>query len=240
MSSMSSLVATASREDPSRPKASSFLKRMLVALLALASVSCASRGSALAPPAPETGVSALGPVEDLPRLLVVYSYSAVQRPSFAPLFEADPQNPVRRALVDLDQAFAAQRGDLATRMAFTKGAYILPIGASVEVPGDPPESMLFVVPLQRGRALLVLSSNSPRRTSIAIVDPSLQIHLLYDAFERNRDSAGRQLALGALSRITVLAEDRLRLEDLAEPGASRRTLELSLEPEGVRFASENP
>jgi hypothetical protein len=211
-------------------------RRAAAGWLALAWLVLAGCAGARAPAAPR----AVQPVADLARLLVVYSYTAVQRPYLSSWFEGRADNPVRRNLARLDRVFAALGGDLATRMAFTRGAYVLPVGAAVEVPGERPESMLFVVPLTGGDALLVLSSDSPRRTSIAIASAALDVVLLYDSFERNRDQAGREETLGVLARIAVLAGDRLLLEDVPEPGAPRRTFELSVAPDGVRFAPPAP
>lgn len=210
-------------------------RRAAACWLALAWLALAACASERAPAAPRS----VQPVEDLSRLLVVYSYTAVQRPYLSSWFEG-ADNPVRRNLARLDRVFAVLGGDLATRMAFTRGAYVLPIGASVEVPGQLPESMLFVVPLTGGGALLVLSSDSPRRTSIAIASQALDVVLLYDSFERNRDTAGREETLGVLARISVLAGNRLLLEDVPEPGAPRRSFELSVAPDGVRFAPPAP
>ncbi len=134
-------------------------------------------------------------IEELPIIVIAYSLFCARYDEFKSL-ESNSQNP----LVKLKKNIDALPGGISTGLCFTHRAFIVQNredhlsgfvrikNKTLEESKVPFENILFVTtPIESlgNRVLLILSSVSPERTTIAAIDNKLNVELLYDSFEKN-------------------------------------------------------
>lgn len=174
---------------------------------------------------------------DLPQVLVTYSLACVRRAEFAPLFQADDQNPITAAFHALDRSLRELPGEFPERLRATEDTRNVPVGASYAVVGEEPRPAFLVIPQDDGGAMLVVSSVEPGRTSVILVDPQYRTRLVYDTEVKNEDGGGSETRLGPVTGIRVYEGHRFSVEDLPEEGGYRRVQDFVLEEDVFYFES---
>lgn len=167
--------------------------------------------------------------EELPSIVIAYSLFCARYDAFKSL-ESNPTN----VLIKLGRNIDALPGGISTGLGFTRRAFIVHnniVGhlsgfargknKTLEESNVPFESILFVTtPIKSfgDRALLILSSVSPEKTTIMAVDNKLNTELLYDSFNKNYFDS-KKTTMGSIYGVKVMKPGYLELQERMEPGA---------------------
>ncbi len=139
----------------------------------------------------------------LPRLLVAFSYYISNYSDFEKQFELNNQEPLclKKLRAELEQFNKQQLG---TRLAFIEHAFIVQNEIPDHVSGYVPcydiknktardvtyDHLLFITtPIAsiENKALMIVSTSRPARTTIISVDSSLTMTLIYDSFDQEAE-----------------------------------------------------
>jgi hypothetical protein len=204
------------------------------AVIALIALAVAANG-------PVAKVSGQEPVRDQSALVAAYALLAQSFEDFPKFLDSDAAFAFRRTAKQLELELDRLKCDLPLRLAFSTQVELVSLISGKErervirsgsSAGKRTNLLVITRPIGHldNRSLLLLSSDSPRRTSILLVAPNLSTELLYDSMIKA--TLGDEPPMGSVVEVTIRSDSVPFIEETR--GLPPRQFEVNLRTPSIR------